>query len=164
MPLAFSAIEVILRGLLVGFDPACCATPLTTVLLAAAPPCSTLALGFGAAFALRLVRRRFARACVFIAGLGYAVPGTVLALGLLSPLVAVDEASTALTRAVGGIGVGLVLAGSSAAVVIAYVVRFLAIATGFAQAGLARISTELDDAARMLGTRPAAWSGRSICR
>ena len=45
--------------------------------------------------------------------------------------------------------VGLVLAGSSAALVIAYVVRFLAIATGFAQAGLARISTELDDVARI---------------
>ena len=54
-----------------------------------------------------------------------------------------------------GVGVGLVLAGSSAAVVIAYAVRFLAIATGFAQAGFARISTELDDAARTLGTRPS---------
>ncbi len=39
-------------------------------------------------------------------------------------------------------------------------VRFLAIATGFAQAGLARISTEMDEAARTLGSRPAGllWS------
>ena len=53
------------------------------------------------------------------------------------------------------IAVGLALAGSSAAVVIAYTVRFLAIATGFAQAGLARISTELDDVARTSGARPS---------
>ena len=46
------------------------------------------------------------------------------------------------------------LAGSSAAVVIAYVIRFLAIAIGFAQAGFARISTDFDDVARMLGAGP----------
>ena len=100
------------------------------------------------------LRRRFAAVCVFLAGLGYAVPGTVLALGLLSPLVAIDEAINWLTGRLAGVTVGLVLAGSSAAIVIAYVVRFLAIATGFAQAGLARISTDLDDAARSSGARP----------
>ena len=53
-----------------------------------------------------------------------------------------------------GINVGLIVAGSGAAVVVAYVVRFLAIATGSAQAGLARIAPEIDDVARTLGTRP----------
>jgi iron(III) transport system permease protein len=48
-----------------------------------------------------------------------------------------------------------VLTGSAAALVIAYVIRYLAIATGFAQAGLSRISTDMDDAARAVGTRPA---------
>jgi iron(III) transport system permease protein len=121
---------------------------LTTVLIAGLATALTLALGFGAVLALRLLQRPFAAACVFIAGLGYAVPGTVLALGLLSPLIAVDEAINWLTRTVAGVGVGLVLAGSGAALVIAYAARFLAIATGFARAGLARIATELDDAAR----------------
>src|SRR6185295_5270318 len=99
-------------------------------------------------------RRPFAAVFLSLAGLGYAVPGTVLALGLLSPLVAVDEGINWVTRAVTGIGVGLVFAGSGAALVIAYVIRFLAIATGSAQAGLARISTDMDDVARTLGTRP----------
>jgi iron(III) transport system permease protein len=54
----------------------------------------------------------------------------------------------------GGAGVGLLLAGSAAAVGIAYVIRFQAIAIGFAQAGFARIATELDDVARMLGGGP----------
>jgi iron(III) transport system permease protein len=91
---------------------------------------------------------------VNVAGIGYAVPGTVLALGLLSPLVLVDDGINVLARVFTGTGVGLVLAGSSAAVIIAYVIRFLAIAIGFAQAGFARISPELDDVARLLGAGP----------
>jgi iron(III) transport system permease protein len=154
LPLGYLAREVIVRGLLVGFDPSLIRHTLSTVLIAGCATVLTLALGFGVAIALRLIRRPFAMVCVFIAGLGYAVPGTVLALGLLSPLIAVDEVINSLTRGVAGIGVGLVLAGSSAAVVIAYTVRFLAIATGFAQAGLARISTDLDDVARSSGARP----------
>jgi iron(III) transport system permease protein len=66
-----------------------------------------------------------------------------------------DEGINAIVRALGGAGVGLILAGSVAALVIAYVVRFLAIALGFAQAGFTRISPEFDDVARMLGAGPA---------
>ena len=150
IPLFHLTYEVAVRGLLIGFDPHLVRHTFNTVLLAGCATVLILVLGFGAAFALRLVRRPLARACFFIAGLGYAVPGTVLALGLLSPLVAIDEAINAVTP-----HVGLLLAGSSAAVVCAYVVRFLAISTGFAQAGLARISTELDDAARTVGTHPS---------
>jgi iron(III) transport system permease protein len=154
VPLGYLAREVYLRGLLIGFDPSLIRHTLSTVLIAACATVLTIALGFSAAIAL-LIQRPFAGTCVFIAGLGYAVPGTVLALGLLSPLIAVDEAINALTQSFAGIGVGLVLAGSSAAVVIAYTVRFLAIATGFAQSGLARISTDLDDVARTSGARPS---------
>ena len=99
-----------------------------------------------------------------LAGLGYAVPGTVLALALLSPLVAIDEGLNTVSRALTGAGVGLVVAGSGAAIVIAYVVRFLTIATGSAQAGLSRISTRVDDAARTLGKNPARWLGSSTFR
>jgi iron(III) transport system permease protein len=160
IPLVFLAHQAIGRTMMRGCDPLLLLHTSNTVLIAASATVLTLALGFGVAFALRLVRRRYAQVCVFIAGLGYAVPGTVLALGLLSPLVAVDEAINWVTRAAAGINVGLVLAGSSAAVVIAYAVRFLAIVTGFAQSGLSRISRELDDAARTVGSRPSAvvWS------
>jgi iron(III) transport system permease protein len=104
--------------------------------------------------ALRYVKHPVIAASVNVAGIGYAVPGTVLALGLLSPLVLVDDGINVLARVFTGTGVGLVLAGSSAAVIIAYVIRFLAIAIGFAQAGFARISPELDDVARLLGAGP----------
>jgi iron(III) transport system permease protein len=151
LPAGYLLHEVIARGLLVGFDAALLRHALTTIALAATATVVTLALGFSAVAALRYVKQAAIAACVNIAGVGYAVPGTVLALGLLSPLVLVDDGINAVTWAFGGRGVGLVLAGSAAALVIVYVIRFLAIAIGFAQAAYARISTELDDVARMLG-------------
>jgi iron(III) transport system permease protein len=155
VPLLYLTFEVAVRGLLIGFDPALWRHTLATVLIAAAATALILALGFGAALALRIVRRPIAALAVFITGLGYAVPGTVLALALLSPLVAIDNIINEAARIMGLATPGLILAGSGAAVVCAYVVRFLAIAIGLAQAGLARIPVDLDDAARAAGARPA---------
>jgi iron(III) transport system permease protein len=120
LPAGYLAHEVIARGLLVGFEGELFRHALTTVTLASAATAITLVLGFSAVAALRYVKRPMIAACVNVAGIGYAVPGTVLALGLLSPLVLIDETINALARAFGGAGVGLMLAGSSAAVVIAY--------------------------------------------
>jgi iron(III) transport system permease protein len=159
LPFVYLAYEAMLRGLITGFDPDLLRYTATTVTLAAAATGIAIPLGLGAAIAVRMVRGTFAGSCLMIAGLGYAIPGTVLALGLLSPLVGVDTMLNAFSHALGGPHLGLVVAGSSAALIIAYVIRFLAIATGSAQAGLARISTEIDDVARTLGSRPAgiAW-------
>ncbi len=155
LPAGYLAHEVVVRGLLVGFDPSLAAHALTTLTLASTATVIVLLLGFSAVAALRFLKRPFVAASVKVAGIGYAIPGAVLALGLLSPLVLVDEGFNAVSRLVGGKGVGLVLTGSLAAVVIAYVIRFLAIAIGLAQAGFARIPTEFDDVARMLGAGPS---------
>ena len=154
LPAGYLLHEVIVRGPLVGFDASLAGCALTTVALASIATAITLVLGFSAVAALRYVKHPIIATSVNVAGIGYAAPGTVLALGLLSPLVLVDEGINALARAFGEKGVGLVLAGSSAALIIAYVIRFLAIAIGFAQAGFSRISTELDDVARLLGAGP----------
>lgn len=154
LPLAYLVQETVARGLLAGFDPDLVRHTLTTIGLAAAATAAALAIGLAAVVATRMLRRPFAHGALALAGLGYAVPGTVLALALLSPLIAIDEGLNWLTRGLLGASVGLVVAGSSAAIVIAYVIRFLTIAIGSAQAGLARISTHVDDAARTLGTGP----------
>jgi iron(III) transport system permease protein len=151
IPAGFLVREVIVRGLLVGFDADLIRHTVTTVVLAGSATAIAIGLGLGAAIAVRLVPRPLVAACLLVAGLGYAVPGTVLALGLLSPLVAIDGGINWVARLFGGAGVGLLVAGSGAAVVIAYVIRFLSIATGAMQAGLGRISTHVDDAARTLG-------------
>ena len=154
LPAGYLLREVAGRGLLAGFDTNLVRYTLTTVALASTATAITLVMGFLAVAALRYTKRPAIAGCVNIAGIGYAVPGTVLALGLLSPLVLVDNALDALSRATTGQGIGLLLTGSAAALVIAYVIRFLAIAIGFAQAGFARIALELDDVARMLGAGP----------
>jgi iron(III) transport system permease protein len=159
LPALMLTREVIQRGLIFGFDRDLIGHTLTTVTLSAAATAIAIALGLAAAISVRMAKTHLAGAALVVAGLGYAIPGTVLALGLMTPLVRIDEGLNALTRAFGGAHVGLILAGSSAALIIAYVLRFLAIATGSAQAGLARIPHEIDDVARTLGTKPSriAW-------
>src|SRR5262249_26647141 len=118
LPAGYLLHEVTVRALLVGFDARLARHALTTVALASIATALTLVLGFSAVAALRYVKHPIIATSVNVAGIGYAVPGTVLALGLLSLLVLVDEGINALAQAFGEKGVGLVLAGSSAALVI----------------------------------------------
>ncbi len=154
IPAGFLVRETVMRGLVSGFDPALLRHSATTVMLAACATAVVLLLGLAAAVAQRLIRRRFVAACVAFATLGYAIPGTVLALGLLSPLVAADDTINWLSQRLTGASVGLVVAGSSVAVIVAYSVRFLAISIGFMQAGLSRVAIELDEVARLCGAGP----------
>lgn len=112
-------------------------------------------IGLVLAFTVRLSRHPAAPALVRVASIGYAIPGTVLAVGLLVPLASLDNAVDGFMRASFGISTGLLLTGSGAALVLAYVLRFLAISAGGIEAGLAKLSPNLDMAARSLGSRPA---------
>jgi iron(III) transport system permease protein len=85
------------------------------------------------------------------AGLGYAMPGTVLALGLIIPLAALDNHVDAALRSLLGISSGLLLSGSLFVIVLAYTIRFLAVALGALEAGFDRLSPNLDAVARTLG-------------
>ena len=127
---------------------------MTTVWFAATATVLVVTLGSIAATTVRVGRTRLVAGAIAIATMGYAIPGTVLALGLLGPVVTLDNAINWVAQHTTGAHPGLVVAGSSAAVVAAYVVRFLAIAIGLSQAGLARIPNEFEDAARTLGARP----------
>lgn len=88
------------------------------------------------------------------AGFGYAVPGTVLAVGLLGPLAGIDNLIANFIREVTHQRIGLLLIGSGAALIIAYTIRFMTIGIGTIGAGYARAPRSLDDAARMLGRSP----------
>ena len=90
-----------------------------------------------------------------LAGAGYAIPGTVLAIGVIVPFAAFDNGLDALMRAQFGVSTGLLLSGTVAAIIFAYVVRFLAVALGAVEASLGRIRPTMDMAARSLGVGPA---------
>jgi iron(III) transport system permease protein len=119
--------------------------------IAALAAATTVALGLSLAYARRLAPNSVTRLVVGAAGLGYAVPGTVLAIGLLIPLAALDNHIDAGLRALFGVSSGLLLSGSLFVIVLAYTIRFLAVSLGALEAGFERLSPNLDAVARTLG-------------
>jgi iron(III) transport system permease protein len=89
-----------------------------------------------------------------LASLGYAVPGAVIAVGILIPVTRLDHMLAAWLHAWFGVSPGLILTGSIAALVYAYLVRFLAVALQSVEAGLSKVTLSMDDAARSLGASP----------
>jgi iron(III) transport system permease protein len=75
-----------------------------------------------------------------VASLGYALPGTVLAIGLLGPLALMDDAIASVSELLTGRTTGLVMSASGVALIYAYVARFLTISTGNVESGLSRLS------------------------
>jgi iron(III) transport system permease protein len=130
-----------------------------TMLVASLATVVILALAMLLAFAKRFSRLTQTRIAVRISGIGYAVPGTVLVIGLLPTLGLIDRLLNDGIIAAGGSRVGLVLSGSIIAIVLAYVIRFLAIGIEQAETGLSSLSRNTDFAAHTLGCpeRRLAW-------
>jgi iron(III) transport system permease protein len=120
---------------------------LRTLSLAAMAASACLVLGLALGYAARLAGTRLTQVAARIATLGYAIPGAVLAVGVVSALGAVD----AVWRKVMG-GEGLWLQGTVLALLTGYVARFLAVAQAPIQGGFSRIRPSLEEAARSLGS------------
>ena len=86
-----------------------------------------------------------------IAAMGYAIPGSVIAVGILIPIGTIDNAIDTFMRSMFGISTGLLLSGTMTALVFAYLVRFMAVAFGAVESSLVKIKPSLDDASRSLG-------------
>jgi iron(III) transport system permease protein len=155
IPLGYLIAESIKRIRFAGFPPTLLSTAFDTALLALAATLLTLLLGIVIAYATRIAPGPFARGCERLASFGYAVPGTVLAIGLLMPLGALDNLLGATLEWLGHGGAGLLLLGSGAGLIYAYSARFLAVAAGGIESGLGRIAPSLDHAARTLGASEA---------
>ncbi|MEW6121008.1 MAG: iron ABC transporter permease [Pseudomonadota bacterium] len=134
-----------------GISPNLLVEARNSALLAAGGMLLALLLGLTVTLAQRLVPSALTAGAARLSTLGYAVPGTVLAIGLLVPLAGFDNIVDQAARQTLGISTGLILSGSGAALVIAYAIRFLAISVGALEAGYGKISPNLDMAARSLG-------------
>jgi iron(III) transport system permease protein len=121
--------------------------------LAAASLCLVAALLL--AFARARTNSRITASAIRLATLGYALPGALLAVGLLAPLGAFDQSLTRFARDSLGWSGGLLLTGTSAVLIYALSVRFLTVAYNSVSGGLARIPPSLDAAARSLGAAPS---------
>lgn len=102
-------------------------------------------------YGVRLNPQPLVKSSVRLVGMGYAVPGAVIAVGLLFPVSWIDQGLEILQQ---GIVHPIFLGGSAILLVVAYLVRFLAVALGTIESSLTRISPNLDQAARSLGHTP----------
>jgi iron(III) transport system permease protein len=114
----------------------------------------TVALATIIAYAARNERSPLVRWIARLAGMGYAVPGTVIAVGILVPMALFDNALDSWMRSLFGVSTGLLLTGSIAGIVYACVVRFLTPGMQSVEASLARITPGIDGASRTLGAGP----------
>jgi len=151
VPASYLVSQAIKRIRFTGIAPAILTEIANTVTISAIATLVTLALGLSVAYAGRLNRGALGSVLVRTASLGYALPGTVLAIGLLSPLAGLDNFVDGISRAWFGVSTGLILSGTGAALVYAYATRFLAISVGGIEAGFAKIPYSLDRSARTLG-------------
>jgi iron(III) transport system permease protein len=122
--------------------------------LAAGAGLLAVCIGLLLAYGLRLRKDPLVRVATRVASVGYAVPGSVIAVGVLLPFAWLDNTVDGLARSLLGVGTGLLLSGTAAAVVFAYLVRFNAVALGAIESGLAKVTRNMDDAARTLGQAP----------
>ena len=125
-----------------------------SVSVAAVTAACAVALALLMAYAMRAGGGVFALAAHRLAALGYAVPGAVIAVGILIPVTRLDHALSGALQSLFGISTGLILTGGVAALVYAYLVRFLAVALQSVEAGLTKVTPSMDDAARSLGAAP----------
>ncbi len=119
-----------------------------------------VALAVLLSYARRQYRERVVHGFVSLAGLGYAIPGAIVAVGVIVPLAWLDHRIIAAVKWLFELEIGLILSGTIFALLFAYTVRFLAISLGTVQSGLDKIKPSMDQAARSLGYRKMEVLGK----
>ena len=127
-----------------------------SVWIAALAATLALAIAVVLAYGLRLRRTGLTVAATRLASMGYAIPGSVIAVGVLLPFAWIDNTVDAWARDTFGVSTGLLLSGTFVALVFAYLVRFLAVSFNTVEASLGKVTFNMDSAARSLGSSPTA--------
>ncbi len=122
-----------------------------SIALSSVAACAAVGIGVLLSYSKRLHASPLMRASIGVSSLGYAVPGAVLAIGVIIPFAAFDNAVDNISRAWFGYSTGLLLSGTVFALIFAYTVRFLAVAYGSIDASMQKISPHMDDAGRSMG-------------
>jgi iron(III) transport system permease protein len=165
-PVVFGfALPALLLGRLAWSEPGAGAARLLTLVansfsLAGVTAVIAVGLALVMAYAARLSGSRIVRAVNRWVSLGYAVPGAVIAIGVLIPVARLDNLLAQWLEQLSGAKIGLLLTGTVVALIYAYLVRLLAVALQTTEAGLAKITPSMEDAARSLGATP----GRTLFR
>ncbi|MCV2881381.1 ABC transporter permease [Actibacterium sp. XHP0104] len=132
-----------------------------TVMVGGIAALATVLAALFLVYGVRLSGHALPRLLMPATTIGYAAPGAVLAVGLLIPMAAADNALADMIEAATGADIGLIMTGSAFAVIFAYCVRFFAIAQGAADGAMGRVTPSLPMAARSLG-RTARGTLRAV--
>lgn len=124
---------------------------LNTVIVAVLAGIAALLVALVLAYGTRLKPTLITKTATKIGSMGYAIPGSVIAVGILIPFGWVDNTMDSWMRENVGISTGLILSGTIAALIFAYVVRFLAVAFNTVEASLDNITHNMDEAAQGMG-------------
>lgn len=122
-----------------------------TVLVALIAGFVALAVALVMAYGVRLNPNLLTRTATRIGSMGYAIPGSVIAVGILIPFGWADNTIDSWMRDSFGLSSGLLLSGTIFALIFAYVVRFLAVAYNTVEASLGKITPSMDEAAEGMG-------------
>src|SRR6056297_1812214 len=144
-------IDMMLSNLDAALDPRFLTFSLNTIIVAVIAGITALALAIIMAYGVRLNPSWATKTATRIGSLGYAIPGSVIAVGILIPFGWIDNMLDSWLRSTVGFSSGLLLSGTIFALIFAYVVRFLAVAFNTVEASLAKITPSMDEAAEGLG-------------
>jgi len=136
-------------------DASFLALTLNSILLAASAAVLAVVLALFLAYGKRQFRGPLVTASIRVVATGYAIPGTVVAVGVIIPLAWFDNRVDSWMSDHFDVSTGLLLSGSLFALMFAYMVRFLAISVQSVESGLGKIRQSMDDAARSLAYTPA---------
>ena len=136
------------------WNPVFIRNTLNSLFLSGTAAFTTLLIGVTLAYSRRLHDTRGMQVLMRLSSLGYAMPGAVLAVGVIVPLAGFDNWVDSLMRNYFGVSTGLLLSGSAFAIVFAYTVRFLAVSAGSVESALQKITPSMDMASRSLGNSP----------
>jgi iron(III) transport system permease protein len=124
---------------------------LNTILVAALAGIFALIVALIMAYGVRLNPNWLTISSTRIGSMGYAIPGSVIAVGILIPFGWIDNTIDGWLRDTFGVSSGLILSGTIFALIFAYVVRFLAVAFNTVEASLGKITPNMDEAAEGMG-------------
>ncbi|SHK62638.1 iron(III) transport system permease protein [Marinobacter antarcticus] len=142
------------------WNPVFVRNTLNSLFLSGTAALTTLLIGTTLAYSRRLHNTQGMKVLMRLSSLGYAMPGAVLAVGVIVPFAGFDNWLDSLMRDTFNVSTGLLLSGSAFAIVFAYTVRFLAVSAGSVESALQKITPSMDMASRSLGNSP----GRTLVK
>ncbi len=135
-------------------NPAVLAHAANSVMLSSLAAVLAVAVAIFMAYGVRIKGGNVLKTMARLASMGYAVPGSVLAVGVIVSLALLDNAIDGFFREMFGVSTGLLFSGTIAAVTFGYLVRFLALSFGTVEASLNKVTPNMEGAARSLGHGP----------